>query len=75
MKHYSRWVKTTKELPETNEKFGESEYLQCVEAGTCNQFVGWYNSKMNQWFVCHYLAQNVPVNVTHFRSLYKAPKP
>lgn len=75
MKHYSRWVKTTKELPETNEKFGESDYLLCVEEGTFNQFVGWYNAKRNQWFVCHYLAENRPVTVSHFRSLPKSPHP
>lgn len=55
------WIDTKKKKPKCNKKFSESEDVLCW---TCTNtfFVGWYNKKLDQWFVSHFLAETVALS-------------
>ena len=55
------WVDATIQKPKCNEKFSESEDVLCWTK-TNTFFVGWYNEKLEQWFVSHFLAESVPLS-------------
>ena len=69
-----RWRRTEKELPPVNEKFGESEFLLCIERdmGSC-PFVGWYNAKTKAWYVAHHSADSIARSVSFWMALPKTP--
>jgi hypothetical protein len=60
------WVETT---PETNEKFGESEYVLGLESDGGTPVVCWYNSKMGSWYVAHHLAPSIAINIIKWKPL------
>jgi hypothetical protein len=66
------WISVSDELPETNEKFGESDYVLVIEEGD-NQTVAWYNKKTNEWRVSHHSATGI-ANPTHWQPLPTPPK-
>ncbi len=55
------WIDATNQKPKCNEKFSESEEVLCWTK-TNTFFVGWYNEKLEQWFVSHFLAESVPLS-------------
>lgn len=69
------WIDAAKKKPKCNRKFNESDYVLCFANHT--QFVGWYNSKLNEWFVGHFLARTVPLSYdnvpTHWMELPVPP--
>ena len=71
------WISVEDRLPECSEKFYESDYVLCYCIS--GQFVGWYNSKLNEWYVSHFLAATVPLSYdsipTHWQPLPLPPTP
>lgn len=63
LKAQEQWISVEDRLPETENKFNESDAVLCYAAS--GQFVGWYNSKLKQWFVSHFLAPSTPLNYDH----------
>jgi hypothetical protein len=70
-----KWYNAAKYLPKTNEKFGESNEYLCQDKEFPSQiFVGWYNSKMKEWYVMHYKANGESVKVSYWRRLPASPR-
>lgn len=66
------WHDATKETPPVNEKWHESEYMLCIEKDG-EPFVGWFNNEMKEWYVAHWKADSLPVEVTHWMPLPNPP--
>ena len=67
-----RWYRADTILPESN-KWGDTEYVLCVEACAAEPFVGWYNTKTKSWTVAHFTAPNTPRMVNWWMPLPPAP--
>lgn len=69
------WTKVENGLPETNEKWSESEVMCCFDEQTSTQFTAWYDAGQKEWILNHFLAPSTPVRVSHWRKTFKNPKP
>lgn len=69
----NKWISVDQELPDTN-SYNESELLQCYDADTDQQFVGFY-IKDQRWVVFHHhVPAGMSANVTHYSKLRENPK-
>jgi hypothetical protein len=64
-----QWIAVKDQKPECNEKHSESEDVLCMDSNN-RIFVGWYNSKLDQWFVSHFLASNDPLTLDNIPVLW-----
>ncbi len=72
-KAVDEWINVEDRLPDVSEKYGESDYLLCIDEHNNQEFVGWYSNKYG-WKVAHYMAISSEVKVTHWQPLPKKPK-
>ncbi len=72
-KAVEEWISVEDRLPDVSEKYGESDYLLCIDEHNNQEFVGWYSNKYG-WKVAHYMAISSEVKVTHWQPLPKKPK-
>lgn len=69
-----KWYKTSEKLPKMITKFSESDYILCLEPDSTTPFVGWYNHKMDQWYVAHHSALGgYNIRVKYWGKLPKGP--
>lgn len=70
------WISIEDRLPETN-KLNESDYYLCIDECK-NQFVAWYNSKLDGWIVAHHKSDSDILTgifkPTHYHPLPNPPK-
>jgi hypothetical protein len=69
----TKWINSSIKKPSVDNRFGESDYILCIDKISHQQFVGWYDKNLKQWFVAHHLASNQPVNVSHWTPLPSEP--
>ena len=69
----NRWRKSKNHLPDVDEKFGESDYVICLEESG-QPFTGWYNSKMGEWYSSYRDAPTLSRRVIWWRPMMNLPK-
>lgn len=68
------WIDCNNELPETNEKWSESDYCLVLNNNNGDLGTAWYNSKSKEWFLSHSLTPNIAITVTHWCHIPEPPK-
>jgi len=63
------WIEVKDQKPKCNEKHSDSEDVLCMDSNN-RVFVAWYNSKLDQWFVSHFLASNSPLSLDNVPALW-----
>jgi hypothetical protein len=68
------WIDVKTQLPTSNSKWSESEYVLCYRELHREQVVCWYNVNEGTWHVANYKADSLPINdVTHWKPLPPPP--
>lgn len=64
----SKWNDVNKKMPEVD-KFGDSEYLLCLEEDCADPVVAFYNKKENVWKVGHWTSKNAIIEVASWKKI------
>lgn len=68
-----KWFDAKNNKPKKINEFGERDYLICIEKGNGIPFVGWYDARLDCWFVAHPSSNHKKINVVFWREMVFIP--